>query len=103
MLLRLALFYFRPGGPMRKKSEPAEYYCVAVQRDYESVWRFVSKHTTREEAEQEVEKRRGYTGAFNYDNAQLRVISRSEAKKEFGSDWEYTPISKPKTKPNTAQ
>jgi hypothetical protein len=80
----------------KKKIE--EYYCVCVQRDYESVWRVVSKHSTREEAEAELEKRRGYTGAFNYDNAELRVLSRSEAKKEFGSDWEYKPIGSDKTK-----
>ena len=80
----------------KKKIE--EYYCVAVHREYESVWRVVSKHNTREEAEAELEKRRGYTGAFNYDNAELRVLSRSEAKKEFGATWEYTPIGAPKTK-----
>jgi hypothetical protein len=77
-----------------------EYYCVAVQRDYESQWRIVSKHDTREEAQAEVDKRRGFTGAFNYDNAQLRIISRSEGKKEFGKKWEYTPIggARPATK-----
>jgi hypothetical protein len=80
----------------KKKIE--EYYCVAVHREYESVWRVVSKHSTREEAEAELEKRRGYTGAFNYDNAELRVLSRSEAKKEFGANWEYAPIGTPKTK-----
>lgn len=70
----------------------AEYFCVAVKRNYEAVWRVVSKHTTREEAEAELESRRGYTGAFNYDNAELRVLSRSEAKQEFGDTWEYHPI-----------
>ena len=77
---------------MAKKSGTPEYFCVAVKRNYEEVWRFVSTHPTREEAEAELEKRRSYTGAFNYDNAELRVISRSEAKKEFGKDWEYAPI-----------
>jgi hypothetical protein len=76
------------------KKKQAEYYCVAVRRNYEEVWRVVSKHESRDEAEAELEKRRGYTGAFNYDNADLRVMSRSEAKKEFGSDWEYKPIGK---------
>jgi hypothetical protein len=76
---------------MAKKSIQ-EYYCVAVRRNYEDVWRVVSKHTTRAEADAELENRRGFTGAFNYDNAELKVLSRSEAKKEFGSDWEYKPI-----------
>jgi hypothetical protein len=80
----------------KKKIE--EYFCVCVRRNYESVWRVVSKHATREEAEAELEKRRGYTGAFNYDNAELRVLSRSEAKKEFGADWEYKPIGSDKVK-----
>jgi hypothetical protein len=84
---------------MSKKSQTGEYFCVAVQRNYETMWRIVSKHRTREEAEAELETRRAYTGAFNYDNAELRVISRSEGKKEFGKDWEYTPIGAAKSKP----
>lgn len=74
------------------KRDKADYYVVAVRRHYEDVWRFVSKHESRADAEAEVERRRGFTGAFNYDNADLRVVSRSEAKKEFGPDWEYKPI-----------
>lgn len=75
------------------KRNNKEYYCVAVCRDYEpTVWRVVSKHDTREEAEAELQRRLEYTGAFNYHNARLRVIGRSEAKKEFGPDWEYRPI-----------
>jgi hypothetical protein len=82
------------------KKQQADYYCVAVKRNYEDVWRLVSKHDTREDAEAEIEKLRGYTGAFNYDNAELRVISRAEGKKEFGKSWEYAPIGGVrKTKP----
>lgn len=77
---------------MRKKAQIAEYYCVAVQRDYEDIWRFVSKHDTQEAAQYDLDERRAYTGSFNYDNATLRVISRTEAKQEFGADWEYAPI-----------
>jgi hypothetical protein len=80
------------------KKKVEEYYCVAVRRNYEDVWRVVSKHATPEEAQAELDKRRSYTGAFNYDNAELRVLSRSQAKKEFGRDWEYTPIGGSKTK-----
>jgi len=80
---------------MTKKSK-VEYYCVAVRRNYEEVWRIVSKHDTQEEAQAELEKRRSYTGAFNYDNAELRVISRDEAKSEFGKNWEYKPIGSTK-------
>ena len=77
---------------MSKKSPPHEYYMVAVRRHYESVWRLVSKHATLEEAQAELDQRRAYTGSFNYDNADLRVMSRSEAKREFGQKWEYVPI-----------
>jgi hypothetical protein len=78
------------------KAQRTEYFVVAVRRNYEETWRIVSKHDTNEDAQAEVEKRRGYTGAFNYDNAELRVISRSEAKKEFGASWEYAPIGAPR-------
>jgi hypothetical protein len=81
-----------------KKKSNVEYYCVAVRRDYEPIWRLVSKHDTREAAQAELEKRRGFTGAFNYDNAELRVMSRSEAKQEFGTNWEYAPIGARKAK-----
>ena len=84
---------------MTKKTAKLEYFVVAVRRNYETVWRFVSKHDTREQAEAELEERKSYTGAFNYDNAELRVISRSEARKEFGADWEFTPIGGNKEKP----
>jgi hypothetical protein len=77
---------------MKKQTASAEYYCVAVQRNYESIWRVITKHDTIEEAEQELERRRGFTGSFNYDNATLRLLSRSEAKREFGKTWEFQPI-----------
>lgn len=76
---------------MSKKAGP-EYYCVCVRRNYESIWRVISKHDTREQAEADADARRAYTGVFNYDNAELRVISRSEAKAEFGPRWEYRAI-----------
>lgn len=75
------------------KKTTSDYYCVCVRRNYESIWRVVSKHNTLEEAQEEMQNRRGYTGAFNYDNAELRVLSRTEAKKEFGSSWEYKAIA----------
>ncbi len=89
--------------PKTTRKAKAEYYCVAVKRNYEATWRVVSKHITREEAEAELESRRGYTGAFNYDNADLRVFSRTEAKQEFGDSWEYHPIGEGKTKTKTAE
>lgn len=79
----------------KKSQQQAEYYCVAVRRNYESVWRIITKHDSYEDAQRELTERRAYTGSFNYDNAELRVISRSEGKKEFGKDWEYTPIGSP--------
>ncbi len=84
---------------MAKRSAKSEYYCVAVKRNYETEWRVITRHDTREQAEAEMEERRGYTGAFNYDNAELRVISRSEAKKEFGESWEFAPIGGNSAKP----
>ena len=94
---------------MAKKSEP-EYYCLAVRRDYEEIWRFIGKYDTPEQAQAALDEKRAYVGAFNYNNAELRVVSRSEAKKEFGSDWEYRRIgekpaveAKPKKSPKTAK
>lgn len=74
------------------KKQSAVYYCLAVHRDYESKWRVISKHATVEEAQAELERRRAFTGVFNYDNAELRVLSSTDAKKEFGPKWEYRPI-----------
>jgi hypothetical protein len=87
-----------PKAPPKTSKSKVEYYCVAVRRNYEETWRIVSKHATRDEAQNELETRRSYTGAFNYDNAELRVLSRSEAKKEFGASWEYKPIGDGKTR-----
>jgi hypothetical protein len=70
----------------------AEYYCVGVRRHYEPIWRMVSKHATRDEAQVQLDKMRGFTGNFSYDNADLRILSRLEAKAEFGVQWEFKPI-----------
>lgn len=78
---------------MAKKAN-VQYYCVCVRRNYEDMWRVVSKHDTRAAAEADMEARRAFTGDFNYDNAELRVLSRAEAKAEFGDSWEYKPIGK---------
>ena len=80
-----------------KPTEP-EYFCLAVRRDYEKVWRVIGKYETQEQAEAALAEKRGYEGSFNYNNAELKVITRSEAKKQFGADWEYHPIG---TKPGT--
>lgn len=82
---------------------PNEYF-VMVQRNYETIKRVVSAHPTREEAIAERDKRRAYTGSFNYDNAELTVITLAEAKKIFGEDWEFGVTAKsksPKTKTST--
>lgn len=90
---------------MSSKREPQqEYFCVMVKRNYEDVWRVVGKYETREEAEEAVQVKRAYTGVFNYDNAELQVISRTEGKKKFGANWEYTPIGeKPTLHPTAAK
>jgi hypothetical protein len=85
---------------MSKKSN-SEYFCVAVRRNDEDIWCVVSKHNTQAETQAELEKRRDYTGAFNYDNAELQVLSHSQAKQEFGAHREYKPIgSKNEGKPS---
>lgn len=75
---------------------PPDEYFVMVQRNYETIKRVVSAHPTREEAIAERDKRRAYTGSFNYNNAELTVISLAEAKKIFGEDWQFGATSKPK-------
>jgi hypothetical protein len=80
------------GSVVSKARNSREYYCVCVRRNYEKVFRCVSKHDTREEAQEEIERRRSFSGSFNYDNAELWIMSRTEAKKEFGKDWEFKPI-----------
>lgn len=80
-----------------KAVEP-EYYCLAVKREYESVWRVIGKYDTEEQAETALEEKRAYEGSFNYHNAELKVLSRTQAKQQFGATWEYHPIG---TKPGT--
>ncbi|MBX3064547.1 MAG: hypothetical protein U0528_17280 [Anaerolineae bacterium] len=75
-----------------KRESQQDYFCIMVKRNYEDVWRVVGKYDTREEAEQALQEKRAYTGVFNYDNADLQVISRAEGKKRFGANWEYHPI-----------
>lgn len=75
---------------------PNEFF-VMVQRNYETIKRVVSEHPTREAAQAELDKRRAYTGSFNYDNAELRVITLTEAKAIFGDDWQFGEVVKPKT------
>ncbi len=87
---------------MTKRSAKSEYYCVAVKRDYESEWRMLTRHDTLEEAQAELKERRGYTGAFNYDNAELRVMSRTEAREVFGGKWNFAPIGSTSTTPVAA-
>lgn len=82
----------------RTRKVKAEYYCVCVRRNYEDVWRAVSKHETRDEAQAELERRRSFTGVFNYDNADLQVMSRTEAQGLFGASWDYKPIGTRKVK-----
>ncbi len=68
------------------------YYCLAVRRTYEDVWRIIDKFDSEIDAQAALQKRRDYKGVFNYDNAELRVISREQGKVEFGAKWEYHPI-----------
>ena len=85
-----------------KRRSQHDYFCVCVRRNYEKVFRVVSKHATRDEAQAEIERRRSFTGPFNYDNAELWILSRAEAKKEFGKEWEFQPIGNAKSTPHEA-
>ena len=76
----------KPAAKAKPRAK-SEYYCLWVNRNYEDVWRAVIKHDTREAAQEVLDKRRGYSGVFNYDNAELRVLSRTEALKDFGKEW----------------
>lgn len=82
---------------------PPNEFFVMVQRNYETIKRVVSAHPTRDEAQAELDKRRGYTGSFNYDNAELTVITAADAKRIFGDDWEFgvTPKTKAKLEKHT--
>ncbi len=92
-----------PRTPTRTpRKSKKDYFVVAVRRDYEPIWRVVSKFDTREEAQADLDNRRSFTGVFNYDNAELRVLSRAQAKKEFGADWEYKAIGEGKTRHRVA-
>lgn len=77
---------------MIRKKIDVDYFCLAVRRNYEPIWRILGRFETAELAQAELDQRRAYTGAFNYDNAELRVMTRAEAKAEFGADWEYHTI-----------
>ena len=76
---------------MKKQTEPQHYY-LAVHRNYEDVWRVIGQFDTAEQAQTVLDEKRAYTGSFNYDNAELKVLTDVEAKKQFGADWTYHPI-----------
>jgi len=80
-----------------------QYYCLAVRRNYETIWRIIDKFDTEAEAQSALEARRAYVGVFNYDNAELRIISREQGKQEFGARWEYHPIGEIPPPPKPAR
>jgi hypothetical protein len=76
---------------MKKAIEPKHFY-LAVKRNYENVWRVIGEYDTQEQAETVLAEKRAYVGSFNYDNAELKVLTDVEARKQFGSDWVYHKI-----------
>lgn len=76
---------------MKKAVEPHSYY-LAVKRNYEDVWRVIGKYDSQDQAQTVLDEKRAYSGSFNYDNAELKVLSDAEAKKLFGSEWVYHKI-----------
>ena len=87
---------------MKKTTEPQHYY-VAVKRNYEDVWRVIGKYDTLEQAEVVIAEKRAYVGSFNYDNAELKVLSYADAKKQFGAEWVYHPIGEKPSAPVKAK
>src|SRR4051812_46572664 len=64
-----------------------EYY-IFIRRNYEAAWHIASQHTSQQKAEAALAKMRNFSGLVNFHNAQMLMLSRSEAQREFGSDWE---------------
>jgi hypothetical protein len=64
-----------------------EYYCILMRRNDER-WTVLCYFNTRFQAEAVYKGMLSRYGRYNQSN--LRVISRTEAKSEFGNDWEYT-------------
>lgn len=63
-----------------------EYYCVLMRRPRDRHWLAIHKFETRNQAELTVSQ---MAHKPLYRNGELRVISRTEAKQEFGKGWEY--------------
>ena len=87
---------------MKKTTAPQHYYLV-VRRNYEDIWRVIGRYDTEEQAQTMLEEKRAYVGSFNYDNAELKVLSDPEAKKQFGTDWSYHPIGEKPPAPAKAR
>ncbi len=77
---------------MKKSTTAPQHFYLAVKRNYEDVWRVIGRYDTREEAQTLLDEKRAYVGSFNYDNAELKILSDAEAKKQFGAEWVYHPI-----------
>lgn len=64
-----------------------EYFCILMRRTDER-WAVLCYFNTRFQAESVY---KGMLARYaRYNSANLRLVSRSEAKSEFGKDWEYT-------------
>jgi hypothetical protein len=70
-------------------SEPmnSEFF-IFIRRNHEAAWHVASRHTSQQKAEAILTKMRSFSGMVNFHNAQMLLLSHSEAQREFGSDWE---------------
>jgi hypothetical protein len=70
-------------------SNEQEYYCIFLMRYNDRRWFPLIQFDSHQQAEREMTtmvKR----NSQRYSKANLRVLSRTQAKREFGSEWEYT-------------
>ncbi len=72
---------------MNNNTSNSEYY-IFIRRNFEATWYIASKHTSHQKAEAALAKMRSFSGMLSFSNAQLLLLSRSEAQQEFGTDWE---------------
>jgi hypothetical protein len=72
---------------MNTETMNSEYY-IFIRRNYEASWHVASRHTSQQKAEAALQKMRKFTGIVNFTNAQLLMLSHTEAEREFGTEWE---------------
>jgi hypothetical protein len=68
--------------------EDQEYFCIFLLRLNDRRWFPLIQFDSQREAENAMFAM--FSRSSRYSKANLRVLSRSQAKNEFGREWEYT-------------